>query len=238
VPILKETAINTLTEQSKPQDGGPIYAETDLSAFIAEPWNAISSLAILFPAIYWAVQLRKEFGNFKFLYACIPFLFLGGLGSTLFHAFRASRWFLLMDVLPTAILTMMVSIYFWIKILAKWGYVLLIVLPITGLRIVIFQFIDPPASINISYFLTGIMIFFPMIILLRKTHMTGIWDIVLSVGFLALALVFRERDLQMVNWLYMGTHFLWHLSSGVGAFFLARYLFKLRKLELDHPKDL
>lgn len=221
-----------------PQDGGPIYAETDLSAFIAEPWNAISSLAILLPAVYWAFRLKGDFKTYSFIYFCVPFLFFGGLGSTLFHAFRSSGWFLLMDVLPTAILTLSVSIYLWIKILPKWWFVFFTVVPLFTLRFVIYEHLPPPASINTSYFLTGTLIFVPLIIELIKTSYRGLFDISLSVLFLGLSLLFRERDFAMTQWLPMGSHFLWHLFSGVGAFFLAQYLYKLRRFELETSQSL
>lgn len=221
-----------------PLDGGPVYAETDLSAFIAEPWNAISSLAILFPAVYWAIKLKGDFRTYSFIFFCVPFLFLGGLGSTLFHAFRASGWFLLMDVLPTAILTLSVSIYLWIKILPKWSHVFFIVIPFIALRFALLSYLDPPTSINVGYFLTGSMIFIPLIIELFQTAYRGLFDISVSIGFLALSLFFRERDFALAEWLPMGSHFLWHLFSGVGAFFLAQYLYKLRRLELQTSHSL
>ena len=87
-----------------PTDGGPIYVETDLSHFIAETWNALSSLAILLPAVYWGFKLPGNIKKYYFIYYCIPLLFLGGLGSMLFHAFRTSGWLLIMDVFPTVIL--------------------------------------------------------------------------------------------------------------------------------------
>ncbi len=105
----------------KPIDGGPIYAETDLSVLFTEPWNALSSLAILLPAVYWAVRLRGDYRTYSFIFYCIPLLFLGGLGSTLFHAFRVSKWLLLMDVLPTATLTLSVSFIFGTKFFLVYG---------------------------------------------------------------------------------------------------------------------
>lgn len=220
--------------QLRPEDGGPIYAETDLSAFIAEPWNALSSLAILLPAVYWAIKLKGDFRNYSFIFYCIPLLFLGGLGSTLFHAFRASRWFLMMDILPTAILTLSVSIYFWHKILPKVWQVPAIVIPLIFVRMMVFQSLPAPASINTGYFVTGVMIFFPIIIHLIKTSFLDIRDIAISVLCLVLALFFRERDHGLSEWLPMGSHFIWHLLSGIGAFFLAKYLYQIRWYEINN----
>ncbi len=102
-------------------DGGPWYAETHITdAIIVEPWNAFSSLAIAFPAFYFLWKIRKNPKQYGFLLAAIPFLMLNGIGSTLFHGFRTSRFFLIMDFLPALIVTLMITVYFWSKVLPKW----------------------------------------------------------------------------------------------------------------------
>ncbi|EMR01263.1 hypothetical protein [Cesiribacter andamanensis] len=95
-----------------PADGGPVYAETDLSRPLVEPWNAVSSLAILLPAVYWALRLRGQYRQHPFLALCLPLLFLGGLGSTLYHAFRSHRLWLMLDITPTALLTLLLALFF------------------------------------------------------------------------------------------------------------------------------
>jgi hypothetical protein len=216
-----------------PSDGGPIYAETNLDHFIAEPWNAISSLAIVLPALYWAFYLRFQFKKYSFIYFGIPLLIAGGIGSTLYHAFRSSSFFLVMDVLPTAILTLSVGIYFWVKVLPKWWQSLFIVVPVTLGRFWLFQLLPGELAVNISYFLTGTLIFFPVLLYLIKTRLKHVIDILLSVSSLSISLVFRERDQVLTDLFPMGTHFLWHILSGVGAFYLARYLYKIRVDELN-----
>lgn len=216
-----------------PLDGGPVYAETDFQYIIVEPWNAISSLAILFPALYWAFRLKFNFKEYAFLFYGIPLLFLGGLGSTLYHAFRNSSWLLYMDVVPTAILTLSVGIYFWLKVLPKWWQTLLIILPITFLRFYLFQALPSETAVNTGYFLTGFLIFLPVLIFLIRHNFRYFSSILISVVFLSISLYFRELDKRATDLLPMGTHFLWHLLSGVGAFFLAKYLYLLRKEELQ-----
>jgi len=222
----------------KPIDGGPIYAETDLSALISEPWNAISSLAILLPAVYWAIRLKGDIRNYTFMYYCMPLLFLGGLGSTLFHAFRASHWLLLMDVLPTALLTLSVSIYFWIKVMRKIWLVPLVFLPVFGFRLAIIHSFPGVDTVNVGYLITGIMIFLPLIFYLFQSAFRYWTDIIFSVLLLILSLVFRERDHALTTWLPMGSHFLWHILSGIGAYFLGQYLYKLRRYEMTQTHSL
>ncbi|MEO1655950.1 MAG: hypothetical protein AAFU64_20580, partial [Bacteroidota bacterium] len=91
-------------------DGGPIYAETNLQHMFVEPWNAISSLSFFIPVFYWAGTLIKKYRSYPFLSFCIPLMALGGLGSTLYHAFRNSYFLLLLDVMPILLLTLAVSL--------------------------------------------------------------------------------------------------------------------------------
>ena len=216
-----------------PPDGGPVYAETDLSQFIAEPWNALSSLAIALPSVYWAIRLRGNIRAYGFLYFLMPLLFLGGIGSTLYHAFRTSRWLLLMDVLPTAIVTLSVGIYFWNKVLPRKWQVASVVLPITMLRFAIYQFIDGQLAVNLSYFITGTLIFFPVLLYLAQNNWKYAFPITLSVFYLSVSLIFRRIDYSAAEFIAMGSHFLWHIFSGFGAFYIAKYLYLIRKDELE-----
>ncbi|MEM9327540.1 MAG: hypothetical protein AAGA85_17875 [Bacteroidota bacterium] len=213
-------------------DGRPIYAETDFSVVFSEPWNAISSLAIVLPALYWAFRLKWQVKRYPFIFFCIPLLILGGLGSTLFHAFRSSEWLLLMDVLPTALLTFSVGLYFWFKVMPTLWSTLSVVLPFTGMRYAIYGVFQGHFAANLSYFISGVIIFLPLIIYLYRTKFDRWYLIFSSVGFLSLSLMCREMDMRVVHLLPMGSHFLWHLFSGFGAYFLAKYLFFIREKEL------
>lgn len=219
-----------------PPDGGPIYAETDLTAFISEPWNALSSLAIALPSIYWAFKLKWNIRDYGFLYFLMPLLFLGGTGSLLYHAFRSSELLLWMDVLPTAIVTFSVSVYFWNKILDKKWQVATVVLPVTVMRFAIFEYLTGQLAMNISYFITGFLIFFPILFYLKKHQFKHFTAFLLSVSFLSLSLLFRKLDFMFAEWMYMGSHFLWHIFSGIGAFYLAVYIYRMRRDELEIQK--
>jgi hypothetical protein len=213
-------------------DGGPIYQESlNPGSWLIEPWNSISSLMILLPALYWAWQLRGRYRKFPFLTFCIPLLFLGGLGSTLFHGFRSSPYLLAMDVMPTAILTLSLSIYFWYLMLKKWLWVFIIVISSIVLRLAVFYFIPGQFGVNIAYFITGLMILLPVALYLKQIRFKYTGLIVGSAIFLGLSLVFRRIDGEQFFSLPMGTHFLWHIFSGFGAFMLAAFLYRIRIME-------
>ena len=213
-------------------DGGPVYSETELGNLIVEPWNAISSLLIVLPALYWLFRIKSEFRNYKFLLFAIPLMILGGSGSTLFHAFRVSRFFLFMDVLPTAVLTLSLSIYFWIKVLKKWWYVFFIIIPVFFIRFLFFGNLPDHTAINVSYIITGIITGLPLIILLYKTRFYKFKYVLYTILLFILAILFRELDAREISFLPMGTHFLWHVFSGIGAYYILAYLYWFRFREL------
>ena len=218
-------------------DGGPWYAETHITDnLIVEPWNAFSSLAIAAPAVYFLWKIRKEPTQYAFLLACIPFLFLNGLGSTLFHSLRTSRIFLLMDFMPALILTLLITVYFWAKALPKWWMGILAVTPVFLMRFGIIDLIPGQGGINASYTISGIAFLAPLFLILRKYDFKKSFNIIGGSICFILAIYFRQIDKQAVDIIPFGTHFLWHIFSGIGAFLLADYLYFLRNQELRPSK--
>jgi hypothetical protein len=213
-------------------DGGPVYTETDPGRFIVEPWNAFSSLFIVIPAIIWMIKIRKETSKYIFMLVCIPLMFLGGLGSTIFHAFRASEFFLVMDVLPSAMLSLTLSLYFWIKVLKKWWLAAIIIILTLASRMILWDTLPMTTAINVSYAITGIVTALPMVITLFKTSFHNWKYVGLTILFFILALIFREQDTYPLRFLPMGTHFLWHIFTGFGAYTILAYLYGFRNREL------
>lgn len=229
----RESLTNLIGFTNQIPDGGPVYQETDLHHLIVEPWNAISSLAFLIPVIYWLIRLKGSYKAHPFLVYCMPLLFLGGAGSTLYHAFRNSSLLLLMDLLPIFILTLSVGIYLWYKILPKRWYVILVILAFIGLRFPVFLFMEGKVAINTSYVITGVMMFLPLLIFLVRTRMFGLKLLILTVLFFALALFFREIDSTSLSFLPTGTHWLWHIFCSSGVFPLAEFLYRISGMEVS-----
>lgn len=210
-------------------DGGPVYRETtDLSLFIVEPWNAYSSLTFLIPAFLFLWQLRGQYNRYPFLvYFCSPMLILGGLGSTFFHAFRTSGWLLAMDVLPIVLLTVGISIWMWMKVLPKKALVIPILVAFVGLTLLSGAFLQGQDQISAGYFVRGVMLFLPCFLYLRKTEFRHALMFFAAVGFFILALVFRFADEKTtIAFMPWGTHWLWHVSTAVGGYFLGEYLIR------------
>ncbi|HHG86214.1 MAG TPA: hypothetical protein ENJ82_15800 [Bacteroidetes bacterium] len=218
-----------------PGDGGPIYQETPLhfSHWLVEPWNAISSLFILLPGIYFLFKLRGEFKKHLFLAFCLPLLFLGGLGSTFFHAFRISTVFLIMDVAPTALLFLMISGYLWYRVNRNIAYTLLILFGLLAAAFVIHAKFPPGIGVNVSYALRGTVFFLPMVIILVRTQFENAAMILGAVAAFGFALLFRTLDKETVALLPMGSHFLWHVSTGLGGLLVAEYVYRLEQRKLS-----
>lgn len=217
-------------------DGGPVYAETELGNLIVEPWNAFSSLLILIPAFYWLYQIRGRFSHYRFMLFAIPLIVLGGLGSALFHGFRVSTVFLVMDFLPSAILTLSISIYLWIKIFKRWWYVFFVIIPAFLVRGLFWGNLPQHVAINVSYFTTGVIVALPLLIILIRTKFRHSLIVAGAIIPFMIALLFRQLDANEFSFLPMGTHFLWHVFSAVGAYFVLKYLYILREIDVK-PKS-
>jgi hemolysin III len=186
---------------------------------------------MMLPAVYWFFKERADIQQHKFFAFATLMVFLGGLGSTLFHAFRLSPVFLLMDVLPSALLMLSLSVFFWLKILKKWWLVLVVLLPLFGLRFLLYGQLDGHLAINISYVLSGALVLIPLLLVLYRTRFNSGFAVLLSLILLALALLFRQLDIYTFEFLPQGTHFLWHLFSAGGSYFMLYYLYRLRLYE-------
>lgn len=208
-------------------DGGPRYTEFHSGHLIVEPWNAISSVFMMLPAFFWLLRWWPLLKAQYFLLYSLTLVFLGGLGSTLFHAFRVSSFFLYLDFVPPAVLTLSLSVFFLLKILPGWRYVALALLPVIALRVILFQHLPQHLSINLSYAFSGMIIIVPLLIYLIKTRFLFGGDVLLTILLFGFALFFRQTDIHSIDFLPQGTHFLWHIFSAAGAWYLLRYLGKI-----------
>ncbi|MDT8308780.1 MAG: ceramidase domain-containing protein [Bacteroidales bacterium] len=212
-------------------DFGPLYFEFQPDAYIKEPWNAFSSLFFLIPVIYWVWKLRGSYKKYLIITALLPLLFLNGIGSTLYHAFRASNVFLFLDSIPAALMNLLLAGYMWYKLLRNpWkaaGIVALFYVSGIAAMFILHKWFTV-GSANIFYFMVGICIFTPTIIYLTKTKFYK-WKLLAStVLLLSFALLFRSLDHPSQNFLLeilpMGTHFLWHIFSALAVFTFGYYI--------------
>ncbi len=215
-------------------DGGPIYTETNLDNFIAEPFNAITAVVFLGIALFWMWRLRGSYRHYLFLAVSAPVLAIGGIGGTLYHAFRVSPAALLMDWLPIAILCVAASIYFLLKLVDKWYWGLLYFLGFFGLIFLNYTLVPPSYAINTGYAMNGLMILIPLVGFLIKTHWKHARWVALALAAFALAIA--SRSLDKAELLPIGTHFLWHTFGAIACHAMFTFLFYAEKPESQQPE--
>jgi hemolysin III len=210
-----------------PTDGGPVYSETDLTRPIAEPLNAATALAFVALAALWAWRLRGRYRRHRFLVGCLPLLAAGGVGGTLYHAFRRSHALYLLDVIPISLLAVAVSTYLWAR-MARWWY-LILALPAYLAAGALPRVEARHAVINAAYLLLAGLILLPVLLTLRLTRWRGARWVALSLALFAVALALRALD--AVTPVPGGTHWLWHLFGAGATAALAEYLYRLGPIE-------
>lgn len=211
-----------------PNDSGPIYKETLMGRLPVEPFNTISNLIFLVIIIYFSIRIYKNVKQHRFLAFCMPILAIGFTGGTLFHGTRSHQIWLFMDWVPIMILCISAVFYFIFKLYKTWWKRLLAVIIILsasfGVRLLPF-----PDTIRISlgYVVTAITVLLPIMLYLIKTKGVHKELIILAVFSFVIAVSFRSADkIVQVDWLFMGTHWLWHLFGGISVFFLMLYVYQ------------
>src|SRR5579864_6353866 len=143
-----------------PRDHGPIYTETlhNLPAYFADGWrmvepcNAVTASVFIFIAAFWLVRLRGRYRRHPFVMSGLVILLVGGIGGTVYHAFRQWPIFLAMDFVPISLLSLMAAIYLWVRLRPQWYFVVLIIVGIVLLMLAMVA-LRPPGQmgINVGY---------------------------------------------------------------------------------------
>ena len=135
-----------------------------------------------------------------------------------------------MDIIPIALIAILGTIFFWIKISAGWIFPVLTTL-FSILVIIIVEHYSKKQGISTgssivsakSYFFVIIPVVLPIIIFLKQTNY-AYWPLVPGalIGFI-LALYFKKIDLKSKP--KHGTHWLWHIFGEVAGFMMLLYIF-------------
>lgn len=223
------------------------YHEYHAESFIKQPWNAFSSLVFFIPIIYWIWKLKPNFRQYPIITAILPLLFLNGVGSTLFHALEPSFALSLLDGIPPLVMVILLSSYFWTKTTHSWLYGVLIVLGCYGLNVLMAYLLYLngrfDAATNVTYFITGMILLLPVMLILAKTNWQNWKQVALAVVLLNVALLFRVLDAYdasinpLANLLPQGTHFLWHVASAAAVFPLGKFLIHLQHTNTKDKKQ-
>ena len=226
--------LSLLLQVHRLADNGPVYYETNLENLVVEPWNAVTAILFLLIVGYWAFRVWTVRKSHLFLVYMLPILAIGGIGGTIYHAFRYSRVFLVMDWLPIMLLSFAAGIYFMVKSTGRWWYALLVIAGVAGLQTLNFTLMPERLihiAISISYGLLGMVILVPTIFYMIKTKWVKSRIVLYALISFFLALIFRLTDME--GWLPMGTHFLWHTFGALAANFMFAYIFLTREWEIQ-----
>ncbi len=208
-----------------PPDGGTLYAETNLQHFFPEPFNAITSGFFLAIAVYWTIKLWGNFKDHPFLTYCLVLLYIGGIGGTTYHAFRAWRIFIMMDWMPIMLLCISAGLYFIAKLM-KWYYAVMIVVAYIAFQVIFRKMMmmdNPQLFININYAMMASLVLLPVLANLIHTKWNyGRW-VGIALGSFVIALTFRIADKWAL--LSIGTHFLWHVFGAIASFCMFNYIY-------------
>ncbi|MCB9235771.1 MAG: hypothetical protein H6581_29255 [Bacteroidia bacterium] len=220
--------LNIILLLTRLRDGGQQYTETNLENLIAEPFNAVSALLFLGIVAWWAFRLRGKYRKHLFLTLSLPVLLIGGVGGTIYHAFRISQVFLVMDWLPILILCLAGSIYFFIRGGGGWIGGIGAFVGLFGLRWLASQFVPANYMISTGYGIMALLILIPIIMVMVKTRFfEAKWVAFALISFL-IAIFFRTVD--HLAWIPIGTHFLWHIFGAAACHFVLEYVFSLESI--------
>lgn len=209
-------------------DGGPLYIETRLDRLVAEPFNAVSASFFIFIAVYWLWKLRQELRANAFFVTCAVLLLLGGVGGTLFHGTRASRVFLMMDVLPIVVICTLAGAYFWRHLLGQYwlaGMALVILPTVLGMPLA-HRHLPIQVAITLSYLVFAFLVIVPLFLTLYKTQFRHGSLVIGSLFLFLVALICRVADSYAgtSTYLPMGSHWLWHSFSAFAVALVFLYL--------------
>lgn len=232
-------------------DGGPRYTETPPDPYapgapsVAEPFNAVTATFFIAIAGWWVWRLRGRYRHYPFLCCCLPILFAGGVGGTLYHALRTSRVYFLLDVIPISVLGLAGAVFLAVRLSRRWSWAYIggsLIVYIAFNRLM-FQMLPQRSihwAINLSYASLALLILTPMAVVLVRTRFRhGKWVIV---GFLSfvIAWFFRLVDQHMGPYLPMGSHWLWHTFGALTTAFIIEFFYKVEgdpKAEVPAPGE-
>jgi hypothetical protein len=224
-------------------DRGPRYAETPPdphapdAPVIAEPFNAATAALFIVIVGYWVIRLRGRYSRFPFLISCLPILLVGGIGGTLYHAFRTRPLYFFLDVVPISFLGLAGALYLTFR-LGRWhgwvrvgAYGVGAVVVYLAINLFIFRVLRfdqfPNLPVNLSYASLAVVVLIPLLGVMVYTKFR--WAAYVWAGLACFGIAFfcRLVDGTPYGALPMGTHWLWHLFGAACTQFLIAYFYRL-----------
>lgn len=199
-----------------------LYCERTDPGLLAEPFNAVTNIAFLLAAwLAWNLGRRLNVLSTG-VRLLIVLLVAIGVGSALYHTF-ATNWARLLDVFPI-LLFQFCFLWIYAREVAGLNYwaTLGAAVAFSAAGYVMEQF---------RAVLNGSLMYAPAIVLLASLGLYHFRQkkqerllLLTATGVFAVALVFRTVDQAVCSSLPVGTHFVWHLLTGVVLYLSMRAL--------------
>jgi len=249
MPLHSDSLI-TSTHLSRPycvRDSGPIYTETlkngcNHDNVIIEPWNMMSAVPFVIVSCYILYRLVKEKINIWFFYYVAIMLLTGGIGGVLYHGFRTSEWYLLMDYVPIVILCFTAAVYFTSQLFERRRHVIATVTSVIFFNYLLNLVFEKAWTDNLNYAYLGAVTTLPSVLFAIKTKFVKTKYLLISFLAFVTALFFRVSDDEywLISLMPVGSHWLWHTFGSVSSAFLIYYIFithKIRKRGLKSKES-
>ncbi|NJK85229.1 MAG: hypothetical protein HC906_03940 [Bacteroidales bacterium] len=146
----------------------------------------------------------------------------------MYHSLRGHVVWVMLDSLPIALLVIIMSAYYLHKVYHKWFLTAgIVTLPFILISAGYYLFkLDVADKPNLGYFAMGIPIIFSLILYLYSTHWKNWRYNAGAICFILAAILFRIIDNKFdVSFLFMGTHWLWHIFSTFSAHLLLIFIY-------------
>ena len=230
------------------RDLGPRYTETPPDPYapdapvIAEPWNMVTASFFVLIVIVWLVRLRGRYLAFPFLMTCLPILFVGGVGGTLYHGLRTRQLYFFLDVIPIQVLALMGAVYLAVRLWRGSGWLYLggaIVLNL-GVGYLLMVLVRPTSrtlAINLNYATIALAVVLPMVFVLVRLRFRYLGFVASALISFAIAWFFRLFDETLGVYMPMGSHWLWHTFGAISTALLIEFFYRVERDGLSQPSQ-
>jgi hypothetical protein len=215
-------------EQISPVDWGPIYKETLYGRWPVEPWNTVTTLLFLFYVLYWSYKIKDSWKKQPLIAICLPVIFIGFVGGFLYHSNRDNKLWLILDWGPIAASALLCCVFYWRTIFFSWltslmATLLPLILIVTGLKLVLPSYL----FLSLGYPLLVTSVLFPLLLSLRQKKIQDLRYLFYALVCIVAAITLRFLDkTSAMDFLPMGSHFLWHIMGALTCHFFTLYNYK------------
>jgi hypothetical protein len=199
-----------------------LYAERTAPGIFNEPFNTVTNLAFIVAAwAAWRYARNRQAltADIRLLISLVATI---GVGSAIFHMF-ATRWALLLDVLP---IVLFLLTYLWLYVRKVVGAP-----AVVAFGMVVLYFAATYAAFRMPIVFVRPAGYVPALVFLLLLGLYQLrwgkserWLLLIAAGVFAVSLTLRSADYAAAEFLPMGSHFMWHILNGVTLYLTVRVL--------------